>query len=362
MITTTLAMMTMVIMMMIAASTIASASLFFTGEKAGDIFPSQSDLPLTTCDQCTIYSGREWCPIDFSCHSNASSCGTHCRKQAKLHPSIAALYPQSAGTDDLGGEGEGGSFCVGIQFCFYGSNKCSDCVFGGGTWCPQKRRCYMFDSRPKDNDTLPTASKSQRTLAAAAFINNMNNNGGEDDPVYSSLICQESCQDDEGNAGECIEQDKGCPDCEQFHPSLKCSALLPVLVLSSFGSVGLAVAIAYAGYVLFKRMRAEYHKKQQEKQRLINRKIARARAKAKKRQLLHDQIVQEQDDELAGCSCDDDDEEEHHHHEEENDVLSRDEGEEEDHNCHEQARQDTTNTIQGGGGDDDDASKEGSIN
>jgi len=351
----------LVVMVVILAPTSASASLFFTGERAGDIFPSQSNLPLTTCDQCTIYSGREWCPIDFSCHVNASSCGSHCRKQAQLHPSIAALYPPSAGTDAGSGlnDGEGGSYCVGIQFCFYGSNKCSDCVFGGGTWCPQKRRCYMFDSRPSENNT------NQRTLAAAAFIDNMNNRG-DDGAVFSSLICQESCQDDEGNAGECIEQDGGCPDCEQFHPSLKCSALLPVLVLSSFGSVGLAIAIAYAGYVLFKRMRVEYYKKQLEKQKLLNRKIARARAKAKKRQQVHDKIVQEQEDELAGCSCDDDDNdgEDTRHPDIDHadaDVLSGDD-EEGKHQAVE--RQGTTDTVEGGGdgGFNDVTGREASIN
>ena len=269
---------------------------------------------------------------------------------------------------------------MGIQFCFYGSNKCSDCVFGGGTWCPQKRRCFMFDKRPSDNDSLPSSSvsKNQRTLAAAAFIKNMKNEGGgEEDPVYSSLICQESCQDDEGNAGECIEQDGGCPDCEQFHPSLKCSALLPILVLSSFGSVGLAIAIAYAGYVLFKRMRAEYHKKQQEKQRLLNRKIARARAKAKKRQQLHDKIVQEQDNELAGCSCDEDednDNDNHQNHQDDNniendekEVLSGDEEEEEHRLSSQQRRQDTSAHVEGGAGHDDEdhegeGVKQGSIN
>ena len=283
--------------MVTLGSTPAAASLFFNGQVSEDIFPSKSDLPLTTCDQCTIYSGYEWCPIDFSCHQNSTACGSHCKAQAAIHPTIAALYPMSAGSED--------NYCVDVQYCFYGASKCSDCVFGGGTWCPASRTCFMFNERPSDNDT---DGQLQR-LPAASRRHVLTSGRGDKvgDPIYSSFICAESCSDGAGNVGQCVPTDDGCPECERFHPSLSCSALLPVLILSSFGSALIAFAILYATYVFVRRVRAEYQKKEVEKQRLQARKMARSRARAKKRQLQQEQIKKEQDEQLAGHSGGDDD-------------------------------------------------------
>ena len=95
----------------------------------------------------------------------------------------------------------GDTECLDFEQCFFGATSCGACIYLGGVWCPAKAKCTS-------------------SLAA----------------------CNLSCGRD------CVQQDAECAACERFDLPLRCSRLLPVIIVSALSSAVFLAALAWTLY------------------------------------------------------------------------------------------------------------------
>ena len=95
----------------------------------------------------------------------------------------------------------GDTECLDFEQCFFGATSCGACIYLGGVWCPAKAKCTS-------------------SLAA----------------------CNLSCGRD------CVQRDAECAACERFDLPLRCSRLLPVIIVSALSSAVFLAALAWTLY------------------------------------------------------------------------------------------------------------------
>lgn len=197
----------------------------------------------STCDQCTIGYQRYWCPIDFSCHfvkedSTADSSRTNHYSHKRGNNSITEYVSSEDDKARLecdqhcgsavpygGGSVKGERKCMDMQMCFYGTKQCSDCIFAGGVWCEKKQKCFAYRTKESATEKLP--------------------------PIPSDYVCTDNCE------GECTVSDDNCSICKRFHSDMTCGSLLPIILISIVGIIGIAMVIACPMIYLCQRKKGE---------------------------------------------------------------------------------------------------------